>query len=126
MRDPVISYARETELKETCCQQSSEGYRRIESRVGHRHKRVCKQSRTTERPQVEPHWSVIAFEWINVVPHVGAMAQLGDPIRAKALLRSAARAFGPKEAVARVRCVVAEAEITLVSRDLGLAYDPPR
>ncbi|MGZ6212815.1 MAG: helix-turn-helix domain-containing protein [Candidatus Binataceae bacterium] len=48
-----------------------------------------------------------------------AMAQLGDLDRAKALLRSAARAFGPKEAVARARCVVAEAEIALVLRDLG-------
>ena len=48
-----------------------------------------------------------------------AMAQLGDLVRAKAHLRSAARAFGPKEAVARARCVVAEAEIALVSRDLG-------
>src|SRR5689334_21818291 len=48
-----------------------------------------------------------------------AMAQLGDLARAKALLRSAARAFGPKEAVARARCVVAEAEIALVSRDLS-------
>ena len=48
-----------------------------------------------------------------------AMAQLGDLVRAKALLRIAARAFGPKEAVARARCVVAEAEIALVSRDLG-------
>jgi len=48
-----------------------------------------------------------------------AMAQLGDFARAKALLRSAARAFSPKEAVARARCVVAEAEIALVSRDLG-------
>ena len=48
-----------------------------------------------------------------------AMAQLGDLVRAKALLRKAARAFGPKEAVARARCVVAEAEIALVSRDLG-------
>jgi hypothetical protein len=47
-----------------------------------------------------------------------AMAQLGDLVRAKALLRSAARAFGPKEAVARARCVVAEAEIALASRDL--------
>src|SRR5438034_9935769 len=47
-----------------------------------------------------------------------AMAQLGDLVRAKALLRSAARGFGPKEAVARARCVVAEAEIALVSRDL--------
>jgi hypothetical protein len=48
-----------------------------------------------------------------------AMAQLGDLDRAKDLLKSAARAFGPKEAVARARCVVAEAEIALVSRDLG-------
>ena len=47
-----------------------------------------------------------------------AMAQLGDLVRAKALLRSAARAFGPKEAVARARCLVAEAEIALASRDL--------
>jgi hypothetical protein len=48
-----------------------------------------------------------------------AMAQLGDLVRAKALLRSAARAFSPKEAVARARCIVAEAEIALVSRDLS-------
>ena len=48
-----------------------------------------------------------------------AMAQLGDLLRAKALLRSAARKFGPKEAVARARCVVAQAEIALVSRDLS-------
>jgi hypothetical protein len=48
-----------------------------------------------------------------------AMAQLGDLVRAKALLRRAARAFGPKESVARARCVVAEAEIALVSRELG-------
>jgi hypothetical protein len=47
-----------------------------------------------------------------------AMAQLGDLVRAKTLLRGAARAFGPREAVARARCVVAEAEIALVSRDL--------
>jgi hypothetical protein len=48
-----------------------------------------------------------------------AMAQLGDFARAKALLQSAARAFGPREAVARARCIVAEAEIALVSRDLS-------
>src|SRR4030095_1754313 len=48
-----------------------------------------------------------------------AMAQLGDFVRAKALVRSAARAFGPRETVARARCVVAEAEIALASRDLG-------
>ena len=34
-----------------------------------------------------------------------AMAQLGDFARAKALLRRAARAFGPQEPVARARCV---------------------
>jgi hypothetical protein len=48
-----------------------------------------------------------------------AMAQLGDFPRARLLLHKAARAFGPREAVARARCVVAEAEIALVSRDLG-------
>jgi hypothetical protein len=48
-----------------------------------------------------------------------AMAQLGDFVRAKALLQRAARAFGPKETMARARCVVAEAEIALVSRDLS-------
>jgi DNA-binding winged helix-turn-helix (wHTH) protein len=47
-----------------------------------------------------------------------AMAQLGDLVRAKALLRRAARAFGRHEAMARARCLVAEAEIALVSRDL--------
>lgn len=48
-----------------------------------------------------------------------AMAQLGDLVRAKALMRRAARAFSPREVVARARCVVAEAEIALASRDLG-------
>jgi len=48
-----------------------------------------------------------------------AMARLGDLLRAKSLLRRAARAFGPKDALARARCVVAEAEIALVSRDLS-------
>jgi len=48
-----------------------------------------------------------------------AMAQLGDLVRARTLVRRAARAFGPREAVARARCVIAEAEIALVSRDLG-------
>lgn len=50
-----------------------------------------------------------------------AMAQLGDLERARALLRGAARAFGPRATVARARCVVAEAEIALVTRDLGWA-----
>lgn len=50
-----------------------------------------------------------------------AMAQLGEHGRARALLRRAARAFGPREAVARARCVVAEAEVALASRDLRWA-----
>src|SRR5882762_1232049 len=53
-----------------------------------------------------------------------AMAQLGDLARARTLLRRAARAFGPREAIARARCVVAEAEIALVSRDLGWPAKP--
>jgi len=48
-----------------------------------------------------------------------AMAQLGDFARAKELLRNAARAFGPKEGVARARCIVAEADVALASRNLG-------
>ncbi|UJW86900.1 helix-turn-helix domain-containing protein [Devosia sp. SL43] len=48
-----------------------------------------------------------------------AMAQLGDFERARALLKAAGRGFGKAEVVARARCVVAEAEIALVSRDLG-------
>ena len=48
-----------------------------------------------------------------------AMAQLGDLVRARTLLRSAARAFGPKESVARARCIVAEADVALASRDLS-------
>lgn len=47
-----------------------------------------------------------------------AMAQLGDLVRAKILLRNAARAFGPKQALSRARCVVAEAEVALAARDL--------
>ena len=67
-----------------------------------------------------------ALKWValrNDAPALAlrgiAMAQLGDLVRAKALLRKAARGFGPKEAAARARCIVAEAEIALVSRDLG-------
>jgi tetratricopeptide (TPR) repeat protein len=67
-----------------------------------------------------------ALKWValrNDAPALAlrgiAMAQLGDLVRAKALMRRAARGFGPKEAVARARCIVAEAEIALVSRDLG-------
>ena len=48
-----------------------------------------------------------------------AMARLGDVVRAKALLRQAARSFGAKAAVARDRCALAEAEIALAARDLS-------
>lgn len=48
-----------------------------------------------------------------------AMAQLGDLARGRALLRRAARAYGVREALSRARCVVAEAEIALASRDLS-------
>lgn len=48
-----------------------------------------------------------------------AMAQLGEYPRARELLRRAARAFGPHGAVARARCVVAEAEVALAMRELG-------
>ena len=47
-----------------------------------------------------------------------AMAQLGELAKAKVLLRRAARSFGPKERVERARCVTAEAEVALASRDL--------
>jgi hypothetical protein len=67
-----------------------------------------------------------ALNWIalrNEAPALAlrgiAMAQLGDLVRGKALLRRAARAFGSKDAVARARCIIAEAEIALVSRDLS-------
>ncbi|UWF47256.1 helix-turn-helix domain-containing protein [Pseudomonas sp. N3-W] len=48
-----------------------------------------------------------------------AMAQLGELDRARTLMKRAGRAFGPKETLARARCVVAEAEIALAARDLG-------
>jgi len=48
-----------------------------------------------------------------------AMAQLGDFAKAKDLVRAAAKAFGARESVARARCIVAEAELALASRDLG-------
>ena len=52
------------------------------------------------------------------------MAQLGDLARARLLLRRAAAAFGPREAIARARCITAEAEIALVCRDLGWTLKP--
>jgi tetratricopeptide (TPR) repeat protein len=48
-----------------------------------------------------------------------AMAQLGEFSRARTLLRSAARAFGSRDAVSCARCAVAEAEVALAARDLG-------
>ncbi len=51
-----------------------------------------------------------------------AMAQLGDLARARELLKDAAHAFGVDEPMARARCMVAEAEIALVCRDLGRSF----
>jgi hypothetical protein len=48
-----------------------------------------------------------------------AMAQLGELTRGRELLRLAARGFGSHEALARARCVVAEAEVALAMRELG-------
>lgn len=48
-----------------------------------------------------------------------AVAQLGDLELANTLLRKAIRAFGPRQPLARARCVVAQAEIALASRDLA-------
>src|SRR5207248_3771980 len=48
-----------------------------------------------------------------------AMAQLGDLGRARDLLRRATRAFGPRETMARARCLTAEAEVALAGRDLA-------
>src|SRR6185503_19940708 len=47
-----------------------------------------------------------------------AMAQLGEHLRARELLRRAARGFGAHEALSRARCVVAEGEVALAMRDL--------
>ncbi len=53
-----------------------------------------------------------------------AMAQLGDLRRARELLRRAARGFkGPRETLARARCLTADAEIALAGRELG-AWSP--
>src|ERR1700753_3439222 len=53
-----------------------------------------------------------------------AMAQLGDLDRACDLMRRAARGFGVREEIGRARCLVAEAEIALVSRDLAWPAEP--
>ena len=47
-----------------------------------------------------------------------AMAQLGDLPRARELLRRAARGFGPGESIGRSRCLTAEAEVALATRDV--------
>ena len=47
-----------------------------------------------------------------------AMAQLGEYTRARELLRLAARSFGRHEELARARCIVAEAEVGMLMRDL--------
>lgn len=48
-----------------------------------------------------------------------AMAQLGEYVRARELLQRAGRGFGSHEALARARCIVAEAEVALAARDFG-------
>ena len=48
-----------------------------------------------------------------------AMARLGELARARELLKRAASGFGTHEAVARARCVVADAEVALAMRELG-------
>jgi hypothetical protein len=53
-----------------------------------------------------------------------AMAQLGEHARARALLQRAARSFGRHEALARARCVVAEAEVALAMRDIQSSPRP--
>ncbi|RYY64701.1 MAG: helix-turn-helix domain-containing protein, partial [Comamonadaceae bacterium] len=50
-----------------------------------------------------------------------AMAQLGELARARELLKRAAKGFGVQEALARARCVVAEAEVALAMRDFSAA-----
>ena len=48
-----------------------------------------------------------------------AMARLGEHARSRELLREAAKAFGEHEALAKARCVVAEAEVALALRDVA-------
>jgi len=46
-----------------------------------------------------------------------AMAQLGEYAHARTLLRRAGRGFGGREAQARARCIVADAEVALAMRE---------
>ena len=48
-----------------------------------------------------------------------AMAQLGDYLKARELLRRALRAFAPAERLAKARCVLAQAEVDLAMRDFS-------
>lgn len=48
-----------------------------------------------------------------------AMAQLGEYVRARDLLRRAARRFGPRAQLERARCVVAAAEVALAMREFS-------
>jgi tetratricopeptide (TPR) repeat protein len=48
-----------------------------------------------------------------------AMAQLGELVRARDLLRRALRGLGPQDKLARARCIVAEAEAALAMRDFS-------
>ncbi len=48
-----------------------------------------------------------------------AMAQLSDLPQAQKLLKRAAAAFGSRQPVAHARCILAQAEIAFISRDLG-------
>ncbi|RYZ02256.1 MAG: helix-turn-helix domain-containing protein [Myxococcales bacterium] len=51
-----------------------------------------------------------------------AMAQLGELMAARSLLRRAAAAFGSTEPLARARTVVAQAEVALALRDLKVMH----
>ena len=50
-----------------------------------------------------------------------AMAQLGEYRLARQLLRRAARGFGIHEELSRARCILADAEVALATRDLGVS-----
>ena len=50
-----------------------------------------------------------------------AMAQLGEYRLARRLLRRAARGFGIHEELSRARCILADAEVALATRDLGVS-----
>nr|WP_294508090.1 HTH domain-containing protein [uncultured Rhodopila sp.] len=77
------------------------------------------QALATGDPLAALNWVALRGDAAALALRGIAMAQLGDFPRAKDLLRRAARAFGPHDPVSRARCVVAEAEIALVSHDPG-------